>query len=106
MAATSISSPPAAPSLHKMSMLDERCMKRVTAGATVGAAVGGAVGALGPPSCTHTLLPGHLRVPAGSTPDSAAGCTPVRPPGAVYGTYEAFRYKARASDAPAPRLFS
>jgi hypothetical protein len=29
-----------------MSMLDERCMKRVTAGATVGAAVGGAVGAL------------------------------------------------------------
>ena len=30
-----------------MSMLDERCMKRVTTGATVGAAVGGAVGACG-----------------------------------------------------------
>jgi hypothetical protein len=28
-----------------MSLLDERCVKRVTTGATVGAAVGGAVGA-------------------------------------------------------------
>jgi hypothetical protein len=41
-----------------MSMFDERCMKRVTAGATVGAAVGGAVGALTQVS-THTHLCSH-----------------------------------------------
>lgn len=66
-------------------MFDERCMKRVTAGATVGAAVGGAVGAstqvhTHTPTCALTarLLP--LRF--------FARCT-----GAVYGTYEAFRFK-------------
>jgi hypothetical protein len=43
-----------------MSILDERCMKRVTAGATVGAAVGGAVGVTCP-ACLAPCSSAHAR---------------------------------------------
>jgi hypothetical protein len=74
-----------------MSLLDERCVKRVTAGASVGAAVGGAVGA-----CCAAFGAALRRAAARSRARDAAG--------AVYGTYDAFRAKARpARDAAARR---
>lgn len=70
-------------------MPTDRCLNRVATGAAVGGALGGSIGTC----CRRVWREREARERVGGRGLFFFTLHPTTPPGALYGTYEAFRYK-------------